>query len=140
MQGLVFIERWRNFCTISSSFAKMKSNEKMIYHTDMASSTWSSPWEPCTSPCYSSIGTWKAQPESKFQRITPFISKGLGVIFIFALEYNRWSIDVGWASTWVKIINEWFAATIYRKWFSLKFFLKLAWRMLNGRTRNVIYS
>ncbi|KAL8167174.1 hypothetical protein V2J09_008673 [Rumex salicifolius] len=24
-----------------------------------------------------------------------------------------WSIDVGWASTWVKIINEWFAATIY---------------------------
>ncbi|GMY26908.1 probable serine incorporator [Fagus crenata] len=25
----------------------------------------------------------------------------------------RWSIDVGWASTWVKIVNEWFAATIY---------------------------
>jgi hypothetical protein len=27
----------------------------------------------------------------------------------------RWSIDVGWASTWVKIVNEWFAATIYCK-------------------------
>ncbi|XVF38095.1 hypothetical protein REPUB_Repub20aG0068500 [Reevesia pubescens] len=26
---------------------------------------------------------------------------------------RKWSIDVGWASTWVKIINEWFAATIY---------------------------
>ncbi|KAI7725430.1 hypothetical protein M8C21_020252 [Ambrosia artemisiifolia] len=26
---------------------------------------------------------------------------------------RRWSIDVGWASTWVKIVNEWFAATIY---------------------------
>ncbi|XP_021859121.1 uncharacterized protein [Spinacia oleracea] len=26
---------------------------------------------------------------------------------------RTWSIDVGWASTWVKIINEWFAATIY---------------------------
>ncbi|XP_027165934.1 probable serine incorporator [Coffea eugenioides] len=26
---------------------------------------------------------------------------------------KRWCIDVGWASTWVKIINEWFAATIY---------------------------
>ncbi|XP_021725177.1 probable serine incorporator [Chenopodium quinoa] len=26
---------------------------------------------------------------------------------------KKWSIDVGWASTWVKIINEWFAATIY---------------------------
>ncbi|KAH7835431.1 hypothetical protein Vadar_026091 [Vaccinium darrowii] len=26
-----------------------------------------------------------------------------------------WSIDVGWASTWVKIVNEWFAATVYRK-------------------------
>ncbi|KAL4591032.1 hypothetical protein LXL04_003980 [Taraxacum kok-saghyz] len=28
---------------------------------------------------------------------------------------RKWSIDVGWASTWVKIVNEWFAATIYRK-------------------------
>lgn len=30
----------------------------------------------------------------------------------------RWSIDVGWASTWVKIVNEWFAATIYCKYFN----------------------
>ncbi|XP_052188558.1 uncharacterized protein LOC127798940 [Diospyros lotus] len=26
---------------------------------------------------------------------------------------RKWIIDVGWASTWVKIVNEWFAATIY---------------------------
>ncbi|XP_038972588.1 probable serine incorporator isoform X3 [Phoenix dactylifera] len=26
---------------------------------------------------------------------------------------RKWSIDVGWASTWVKILNEWFAASIY---------------------------
>ncbi|TVU15316.1 hypothetical protein EJB05_38830 [Eragrostis curvula] len=26
---------------------------------------------------------------------------------------KKWSIDVGWASTWVKIINEWIAASIY---------------------------
>ncbi|ESR33753.1 hypothetical protein CICLE_v10006912mg [Citrus x clementina] len=26
---------------------------------------------------------------------------------------KEWSIDVGWASTWVKILNEWLAATIY---------------------------
>ncbi|XP_008438413.1 uncharacterized protein LOC103483517 isoform X1 [Cucumis melo] len=26
---------------------------------------------------------------------------------------TKWSMDVGWTSTWVKIINEWFAATIY---------------------------
>ncbi|XP_077229016.1 serinc-domain containing serine and sphingolipid biosynthesis protein [Tasmannia lanceolata] len=26
---------------------------------------------------------------------------------------RKWSIDVGWASTWVKIVNEWFAAAIY---------------------------
>lgn len=26
---------------------------------------------------------------------------------------RKWIIDVGWASTWVKIINEWLAATIY---------------------------
>lgn len=31
------------------------------------------------------------------------------------IETSRWSIDVGWASTWVKIVNEWFAATIYCK-------------------------
>ncbi|KAB2009359.1 hypothetical protein ES319_D10G161700v1 [Gossypium barbadense] len=26
---------------------------------------------------------------------------------------SEWSMDVGWTSTWVKIINEWFAASIY---------------------------
>ncbi|KAL2326575.1 hypothetical protein Fmac_025633 [Flemingia macrophylla] len=26
---------------------------------------------------------------------------------------RKWSIDVGWISTWVKVTNEWFAATIY---------------------------
>ncbi|KEH41193.1 putative serine incorporator/TMS membrane protein [Medicago truncatula] len=26
---------------------------------------------------------------------------------------RKWSIDVGWISTWVKVLNEWFAATIY---------------------------
>eukprot|EP00246_Nothoceros_aenigmaticus_P011484 TRINITY_DN3136_c0_g1_i1.p1 TRINITY_DN3136_c0_g1~~TRINITY_DN3136_c0_g1_i1.p1 ORF type:complete len:382 (-),score=20.34 TRINITY_DN3136_c0_g1_i1:393-1538(-) len=26
---------------------------------------------------------------------------------------HRWSIDVGWASVWVKIVNEWLAALIY---------------------------
>ncbi|KAM0822330.1 hypothetical protein ACQ4PT_071565 [Festuca glaucescens] len=26
---------------------------------------------------------------------------------------KKWSIDVGWASTWVKIMNEWLAACIY---------------------------
>eukprot|EP00268_Persea_americana_P058399 TRINITY_DN7057_c1_g1_i3.p1 TRINITY_DN7057_c1_g1~~TRINITY_DN7057_c1_g1_i3.p1 ORF type:complete len:216 (+),score=29.29 TRINITY_DN7057_c1_g1_i3:138-785(+) len=26
---------------------------------------------------------------------------------------KKWSIDVGWASMWVKIVNEWFAAAIY---------------------------
>ncbi|KAK8555265.1 hypothetical protein V6N13_037382 [Hibiscus sabdariffa] len=31
----------------------------------------------------------------------------------FENSATKWSIDVGWASTWVKIINEWFAASIY---------------------------
>ncbi|ESW17421.1 hypothetical protein PHAVU_007G238300 [Phaseolus vulgaris] len=26
---------------------------------------------------------------------------------------RKWSIDVGWISAWVRVINEWFAATIY---------------------------
>ncbi|XP_002965853.2 probable serine incorporator [Selaginella moellendorffii] len=26
---------------------------------------------------------------------------------------HRWSIDVGWASVWVKVINEWLAAAVY---------------------------
>ncbi|CDY37743.1 BnaA04g19250D [Brassica napus] len=31
------------------------------------------------------------------------------------LEHSarKWSMDVGWTSTWVKIVNEWFAAGIY---------------------------
>eukprot|EP01018_Ginkgo_biloba_P020821 Gb_12917 [translate_table: standard] len=28
---------------------------------------------------------------------------------------EKWSIDVGWASTWVKIVNEWLAASLYSK-------------------------
>ncbi|KAL3828338.1 hypothetical protein ACJIZ3_017140 [Penstemon smallii] len=36
-----------------------------------------------------------------------FISWNLGSLT------RKWCIDVGWASTWVKIVNEWFAATIY---------------------------
>ncbi|KAJ3679981.1 hypothetical protein LUZ60_016259 [Juncus effusus] len=26
---------------------------------------------------------------------------------------RKWRIDIGWASTWIKVINEWFAASIY---------------------------
>lgn len=29
--------------------------------------------------------------------------------------HYRWSIDVGWASVWVKIVNQWLAAIIYGK-------------------------
>ncbi|MBA0753988.1 hypothetical protein Gogos_005507 [Gossypium gossypioides] len=41
----------------------------------------------------------------------------LGAMY-FAIYFTinlRWSIDVGWASAGVKIINEWVAATIYSK-------------------------
>uniref|UniRef100_A0A453E8W4 Uncharacterized protein n=1 Tax=Aegilops tauschii subsp. strangulata TaxID=200361 RepID=A0A453E8W4_AEGTS len=27
----------------------------------------------------------------------------------------RWTIDVGWASTWVRVGNEWLAAITYSK-------------------------
>ncbi|KAL8483310.1 hypothetical protein ACS0TY_026119 [Phlomoides rotata] len=43
-----------------------------------------------------------------------FISWNLGSLT------RKWSIDVGWASTWVKIVNEWFAATIYSEYLFLK--------------------
>ncbi|GJN02406.1 hypothetical protein PR202_ga19752 [Eleusine coracana subsp. coracana] len=43
----------------------------------------------------------------------------------------RWSIDVGWASTWVKIINEWFAASIYSKSLILLPDLELFWRLIS---------
>ncbi|KAJ0034906.1 hypothetical protein Pint_25256 [Pistacia integerrima] len=42
-----------------------------------------------------------------------------GMLFIsWNLENSarKWSIDVGWASTWVKVVNEWFAASIYCKY------------------------
>ncbi|KAJ0673545.1 putative serine incorporator/TMS membrane protein [Helianthus annuus] len=31
---------------------------------------------------------------------------------------KKWTIDVGWTSTWVRIVNEWLAVCVYRKWFS----------------------
>ncbi|KAF8389006.1 hypothetical protein HHK36_025691 [Tetracentron sinense] len=30
-------------------------------------------------------------------------------------DMRKWTIDVGWTSTWVKIVNEWLAACIYKK-------------------------
>lgn len=37
--------------------------------------------------------------------------------FLFSLSClsNRWTIDVGWTSTWVRVGNEWLAALIYGK-------------------------
>lgn len=107
------------------SFGKMKFNWRMIFHTSMDSSTWYSPWEPCISQCYSSVGTYIAQLKSKNLYITiPLLliipSKSLILSeLIYLCKCNRWSIDVGWASTWVKIVNEWFAATIYCKWVNI---------------------
>uniref|UniRef100_A0ACD6AI99 Uncharacterized protein n=1 Tax=Avena sativa TaxID=4498 RepID=A0ACD6AI99_AVESA len=40
---------------------------------------------------------------------------------------KKWSIDVGWASTWVKIMNEWLAAFIYVK---LSPLLYAVWRLI----------
>lgn len=39
-----------------------------------------------------------------------------GMLFIGWNEHKRmkkWTIDVGWASTWVRVVNEWLAAVIY---------------------------
>ncbi|KAK6944997.1 Serine incorporator/TMS membrane protein, partial [Dillenia turbinata] len=32
---------------------------------------------------------------------------------------KKWTIDVGWTSTWVKIVNEWLAACVYGKFSSM---------------------
>lgn len=36
---------------------------------------------------------------------------------------EKWRIDVGWASTWVKIVNEWLAASLYI-WILISAFIK----------------
>jgi hypothetical protein len=28
---------------------------------------------------------------------------------------KKWTIDVGWTSTWVRIVNEWLAVGVYSK-------------------------
>lgn len=120
------------------SFGKMKFNWRMIFHTSMDSSTWYSPWEPCISQCYSSVGTYIAQLKSKNLYITiPLLliipSKSLILSeLIYLCKCNRWSIDVGWASTWVKIVNEWFAATIYCKWVNILATFILGKSLTNG--------
>ncbi|KAJ6346963.1 hypothetical protein OIU76_003621 [Salix suchowensis] len=51
-----------------------------------------------------------------FHLVFAFGAMYFGMLFISWNLNNsarKWSIDVGWASTWVKIVNEWFAATIY---------------------------
>lgn len=34
------------------------------------------------------------------------------------LIFYRWTIDVGWTSTWVRIVNEWLAVCVYCKYFN----------------------
>lgn len=36
-------------------------------------------------------------------------------LYYFPLMSCRWTIDVGWTSTWVRIVNEWIAVCVYRK-------------------------
>ncbi|KAG6781440.1 hypothetical protein POTOM_014345 [Populus tomentosa] len=51
-----------------------------------------------------------------FHLVFAFGAMYFGMLFISWNLNNsarKWSIDVGWASTWVKIVNEWFAASIY---------------------------
>ncbi|KAF9686206.1 hypothetical protein SADUNF_Sadunf03G0134600 [Salix dunnii] len=51
-----------------------------------------------------------------FHLVFAFGAMYFGMLFIswnLKNSARKWSIDVGWASTWVKIVNEWFAATIY---------------------------
>ncbi|KAG2403249.1 uncharacterized protein HKW66_Vig0185350 [Vigna angularis] len=46
---------------------------------------------------------------------------------------RKWSIDVGWMSAWVRVINEWFAATIYI-WMLISPIVRENKVMNNGRT------
>jgi hypothetical protein len=39
-----------------------------------------------------------------------YLTSLMAMVIVF-----RWSIDVGWSSTWVKIVNEWLAAGLYSK-------------------------
>jgi len=93
---------------------------KMIFLTAMDFSTWCFPWEQCTLQCYSSVGIWITQLESMefitllLLRCDDFLYLIYSILScIIHILYLRWSIDVGWISTWVKVLNEWFAATIY---------------------------
>lgn len=34
--------------------------------------------------------------------------------------FCRWTIDVGWTSAWVRIVNEWVATCVYSKYFFIR--------------------
>lgn len=41
------------------------------------------------------------------------------LLMIMHFVLIRWTIDVGWASTWVRIVNEWVATLVYSKSWNL---------------------
>ncbi|RID53274.1 hypothetical protein BRARA_G00683 [Brassica rapa] len=41
------------------------------------------------------------------------VSTGLRLLRILTFSWFRWMIDVGWTSTWVRIVNEWVAVCVY---------------------------
>ena len=41
------------------------------------------------------------------------VSTGLRLLRILTFFWFRWMTDVGWTSTWVRIVNEWVAVRVY---------------------------
>ncbi|VAH49396.1 unnamed protein product [Triticum turgidum subsp. durum] len=93
--------------------------------------------EPRTGKCYTEMkigkdGNWATiifrSDEIRLEEDVPYSYEIFHIVFAVGAMYfamlfiswelnhpitRKWSIDVGWASTWVKIMNEWLAFFIY---------------------------
>lgn len=101
----------------------MRQNLRMMFHTVMASSISFLPQEQCTLQCCWLVGILINLWKSIFSCLVTSL-----LIYIFVNKLNtlllswflnkllpfcRFTIDVGWASTWVRIVNEWIAVCVY---------------------------
>lgn len=102
------------------SLEKMRIKRKTQFLMDTDSSILYLLLELCTLQCFLLVGTFIIPWKSKFwwintihipTKLCGWIDGWFEARFLFV----RWTIDVGWTSTWVRIVNEWLAVGVYSK-------------------------
>ncbi len=96
----------------------------LVYLQELAIERCGFPWNvfPCVRRRYDVLAFLEKHVPSMRNHYDDVLAFFCKIFFLlFGLQHClhvlscRWSIDVGWSSTWVKIVNEWLAAGLYSK-------------------------